>query len=316
MVAAWNLLPEAVKISRSPVLASEVASQLQREISIHRSPKTRIAIALALLVLIATACAEPPTPHAPVLLRLSGSTSMQLLLRDLAAAYSERHNYVTFEFSAVGSTAGMEVLRRGSADLALVSRELQPEEEYDLSTGKRALAYTVIAQDGIALVVNENNPLRKLTLYQIRNIFGGQITTWEELGGSPEDIVVVSREDGSGTRAVFEELVMHGHRVTPMALVMPSSEAVRDYVAAHSGAIGYLSIGCLGSGIAALAVDNVRPERQTIEEGTYPLIRPFLLVSRAEPGPEITNFMQFARSPAGQAIVRRTYGGASSGLHR
>ena len=128
MVAKWNSLPEAVKTPQSPVPGSEAVSQLQREISIPGSLKTRIAIALALLVLIATACAEPPTPHAPVLLRLSGSTSMQLLLRDLAAAYSERHRYVTFEFSAVGSTAGIEVLRRGDADLALVSRELQPEE--------------------------------------------------------------------------------------------------------------------------------------------------------------------------------------------
>lgn len=275
-----------------------------------RESKARIAIALTLLMLGATNCAQPPMPHAPVLLRLSGSTSMQPLMNDLATAYSERHKHVRFEFSAVGSIAGIEGVRRGNADLALVARELQQQEEYDITTGKRTLAYTVIARDGIAVVVNENNLLRELTLYQIRNVFEGQITAWQDLESSAGDIVVISREDGSGTRAVFEELVMRGRRVTPTALVMPGSDAVRDYVATHTGAIGYLSIGCLGSGVAALAIDSVQPERRAIENGTYALTRPFLLVSRSEPGPEIADFMLFARSPAGQAIVRQTYGGA------
>jgi phosphate transport system substrate-binding protein len=279
---------------------------------------TFLLIALVLLSsALLSACSQPPTaPHAPVLIRLSGSTSMQPLLSDLAAAYSQRHAYVTFDFSVVGSTAGLEGLRRSSADLALVSRELLPEEEFDTQTGKRLLAYTVIAQDAIALVVNENNPLRELTLYQIRNIFEGQITSWNEVGSSAGSVVVISREDGSGTRAVFEEWVMRDHRVTPTALIMPSSEAGRDYVATHNGTIGYLSLGHLGPGVAALAVDNVPPEREAVENGTYPITRPFLLVSRPDPGLEVANFMEFARSPAGQAIVRRTYGGAHSGTRR
>jgi phosphate transport system substrate-binding protein len=241
---------------------------------------------------------------------------MQPLLRDLAAAYSEGHEYVSFDFSAVGSSAGMEALRRGSADLALVSRELQPQEEYDSRTRERLLAYTVIAQDAIAVVVNESNPLRELTLYQLRNILGGQTTTWDELGSSAGDIIVISREDGSAARAVFEELVMDGHRMTLTALVMPGSDAVRNYVATHEGAIGYLSFGFLGSGIAAVAIDDARPERQPVEDGSYWITRPFLLVSRVEPDAEVTAFMQFARSPAGQAIVTRTYGGARIGTQR
>jgi len=163
------------------------------------------------------------------------------------------------------------------------------------------------------VVVNENSPLRALTLYQIRNIFDGQVTTWDELGSPAGDIEVISREDGSATRAVFEELVMYGRCMTPTALVMPGSEAVRDYVATHEGAIGYLSMGYLGPGIAAVALDDVRPKRQTVEDGSYLITRLFLLVSRTEPNAEIASFMQFARSPAGQAIVQRTYGGARLG---
>jgi len=241
---------------------------------------------------------------------------MQPLLRDLAAAYSEHHEYVTFDFSAVGSMAGIEALRRGNADLALVSRELRSEEEYDVQTGKRLLAYTVIAQDAIAVVVNENNPIRGLTSYQIRDIFEGQITTWDEVGSPAGDTLIISREDGSATRAVFEELVMRDHRVTLTALIMPGSDAMRNYVATHDGAIGYLSMGHLSSGIAAVAIDDVRPERRPVEDGTYRITRPFLLVSHPDPEPQIADFMKFARSPAGQAIVRRTYGGARSGPYR
>lgn len=278
--------------------------------------RTCLSLGLLILALSAVGCGSPPAQASPVLLHLSGSTSMQTLLRDLAAAYSERHPHVAFEFTSVGSTAGIEHIHRGEADVALVSRELTPEEEYDGRTGKRRLAYTVVARDGIAVIVNESSSLREFTLYQVRDVFEGQITEWQELGGTGEEIVVVSREDGSGTRAVFEETVMRGHRVTPTAVVMPSSAAMRDYVATNKGAIGYLSVGCLSPGVATVNVDEVRPERQTVEQGTYPVTRPFLLVSLPEPGSEIASFMRFARSLSGQAIVRQTHGSVRSGVLR
>ena len=278
--------------------------------------RTRLSLGLLILALIAAGCGSPPAQPSPVLLHLSGSTSMQTLLRDLAAAYSERHAHVAFEFTSVGSTAGIEHIHRGEADVALVSRELTLDEEYDSHTGKRRLAYTVVARDGIAVIVNESSPLSEFTLYQVRDVFEGQITEWKELGGTGEEIVVVSREDGSGTRAVFEETVMRGRRVTPTAVVMPSSTAMRDYVATHEGAMGYLSVGCLSPGVAAVNVDEVRPERLTVEQGTYPVTRPFLLVSLPEPGSEIASFMRFARSLSGQATVRQTHGGVRSGVFR
>jgi phosphate transport system substrate-binding protein len=238
---------------------------------------------------------------------------MQPLLRELAAAYSERHPSVSFDFTAVGSAAGIEGLRRGNADLALVSRELVADEEFDPQTRERLLAYTVIARDGIAVVVNENNPVREMTLYQVRNTFDGQVTAWEALGGLAGEITVISREDGSATRDVFEQAAMYGRRMTPTALIMPGSEAVRDYVGTHEGAIGYLSTGYLGPGVAAVAIDEVSPTREAVEDSRYPITRPFLLVSRVEPAAQIAAFMQFARSPAGQAIIRRRYGSEGIG---
>lgn len=285
-------------------------------------PQTRrvhwLAASLCLAAIWLTSCAQPQlaTPHAPVLLHLAGSTSMQPLVRDLAVAYSERYPYVSFDFAAMGSTAGLEVLRRGNADLALVSRELSSEEETDAQTGKRLLAYTAIAQDAVAVIVNERNPLRSLGQHELRKVFTAQVTDWAELGSTAGEITVVSREDGSATRAVFEELMMNGRAVTPMAIIMPGSQAMRDYVATHEGAFGYVSMGYLGPGIAALAVEGILPERETVESGTYAITRPFLLVSASSPNQEVAAFLQFARSPAGQAIVGRTYGAASADVRR
>ena len=285
-------------------------------------PQTRRVHWLAALLCLAavwlTACAQPQlaTPHPPVVLHLAGSTSMQPLVRDLAAAYSERYSYVSLNFAAMGSTAGLEALRRGTADLALVSRELAPEEELDAQTGKRLLAYTVIAQDAVAVIVNARNPLRSLGQHELRKVFTAQITDWAELGSTAGGITVVSREDGSATRAVFEELMMNGRGVTPMAIIMPGSQAVRDYVATHERAIGYVSIGYLAPGVAVLAVEGVQPNRETIESGTYAITRPFALVSAPSPSQEVSAFVQFVLSPAGQAIVRRTYGRPSTGASR
>jgi len=278
----------------------------------------RLAALLCLASTLLTSCAQPQlaTPPAPLVLHLAGSTSMQPLLRDLAAAYSERYPYVSFDFAEMGSTAGLEALRRSNADLALVSRELAPEEETDAQTGKRLLAPTAVAEDAIALIVNEMNPLRAVSLLELRRVFTGQVSRWDALGGPSMEITVVSREDGSGSRAVLEELMMNGRPVTPMALIMPGSEAVRDYVATHEGAIGYVSIGYVGQGVTAVAIDGVQPTRETIEDGSYPLTRPFLLVTLTNPSSAVTAFVQFARSVAAQAIVQRTYAGASSGIRR
>jgi phosphate transport system substrate-binding protein len=237
---------------------------------------------------------------------------MQPLVRALASAYSQRHAYATFELTAVGSAGGLELLRRDQADLALVSRPLTTQEQADISTGKPNLISTTIAWDAIAVVVHQDNPLRQISGYQLRNVFDGQALTWDAVGGNAGEIVVVSREDGSGTRTAFEQNLMRGHAVTSTALVMPGSEAVQRFVASNPTAVGYLSIGWLGAGLASLDVDGVQPTQSNIEQARYPLVRPFLLVYRDAPPAGAAEFLAFVTSPAGQAIVRATYGGSGS----
>jgi len=243
-------------------------------------------------------------------LRLAGSTSMQPLMETLTEAYSSRYEYVTFALESRNSQVGLDALHDGAIDIALVSGEMGPEEMGGLLT-------TSIARDGIAILVTGENPTSALTLEELRSIFAGEILSWEKVGGqegvhphdSPrEDIQVVSREEGSGTRRVFEAFIMEGKRVTSTALVMPTNGAASEYIAQMPRAVGYASMADLPSSVRALRIDGVEPSPATVSSGEYPLVRPFLLVTGKRPHQEVQAFIDFCLSPAGQAIVEKGYG--------
>ena len=137
-----------------------------------------------------------------------------------------------------------------------------------------------------------------------------EILLWSEVGGEEVDIRVLSREDGSGTRDAFEEMVMAGERVTSMAIVIPSSEAVGVYIAEDPHAIAYASAVGLPLGVRPLRIEGVRPDLQAVAEDRYPLVRPFFLVTRKSAGDEVRAFVAFVVSPAGQVIVGERYGRA------
>jgi phosphate transport system substrate-binding protein len=260
-------------------------------------------------------CGQPQleTPQATALVRIAGSTSMEPLLRELTRAYTQQHSHVQFDISSVGSSAGLELLRRGAIDMASVSRGLDRGERVDSRTGQPVLTFWTIAQDAIAVVVHPDSPLEKASLYVIQQVFSGRIWNCDELGGSPGDVTVVSREDGSATRDVFEELVMRSHSVTQAAIVMPSSSAVRDYVARHEGSIGYVSSAFVDASIKALTVDGTPPDPALLKNGQYSLTRPFLLVVLPNSGRAAKEFADWVVSSAGQAVVDKGNGVARVG---
>jgi len=235
----------------------------------------------------------------PVHLKVAGSTSMQLLVEDLAQAYTERHKHVTIAVDGRGSLLGIEWVRQGQVDIGMTSWK-EPEDS--------SLWSTPIALDGIAIVVHPQNQVEGLTLLQLRDVFFGRVWDWRDVGGQEGEIVTVSREDGSGTRAVFEDLVMKGKRVTPTAVVMPSSQAVVEYVAEHPEAIGYVSMGHLSQKVKALKIEEMVPTPKSVRRGEYHLFRPLFLVTRQEPTGEVKGFIDFVLSPTGQSIVGRKYG--------
>ncbi len=267
--------------------------------------RSRVLRGLSLFfVFFLTACVATVEPHPPVRLEMAGSTSMQSLMEELAAAYYSRYDYVTIDMNGRGSMLGLEALRDGIEDVALVSRELTSEEQ-------ESLRATVIAYDAIAILVNDENAVASLSLRQIRDIFSGDILVWSEVGGEEVDIRVLSREDGSGTRDAFEEIVMEGRRVTLTAIVMPSNHAVGQFVAENTLAIGYASAVDIPLGARALRIDGVEPQLQAMTQGDYPLMRPFMLVTEQRPSDDVQSFVNFVLSPAGQVIVGRRYGRAT-----
>jgi phosphate transport system substrate-binding protein len=161
-----------------------------------------------------------------------------------------------------------------------------------------------IAYDGIAVIVHKQNRLTNLSLEQIRQIFQGKITDWGAFNLKPHPIHVITREEGSGTRNAFEELVMGKHaEITPIALVQDSNGSVREIVANDPYALGYISMGLVDPRVKALSVDGVSPTRQHVKNRDYKLVRRFLLVARdLKPGPG-QSFVNFILSAQGQSLL-------------
>jgi phosphate transport system substrate-binding protein len=240
------------------------------------------------------------TPPAPVYLKAAGSTTMTPLLQDLATAYHERQPDVTVDINTGGSALGQELASAGQVDLGLVSW---------LPGGPPpGVQATVVARDGIALVVHPTNPITGLTLVQAHDLFYGSLGDWQAVGGVSSPVQVVSREDGSGTRAAFEALVMQGGRVTPTALVMPNSQAVVDYVARDPHAIGYVSMGYITGKVRMVAVEGLLPTPQTVSRAEYHLTRDLVILTRPDASGAVRAFLDFTLSPVGQAVVGQRYG--------
>jgi phosphate transport system substrate-binding protein len=219
-------------------------------------------------------------------LTLTGSTSVTPFAEHLAELYQHAHSGVAINIQGLGSSAGIRAALDGVAEIGMSSRDLQPEEADKLDQ-------IVIARDALALIVNPANPVAGLSTAQIQGIFGGQIRSWDALGGPPLPITVVGREAGSGTFSAFEELVMKGKSTATLALRQGSNGAIRQIVAQDTNAIGYISLGIVDSTVKALAIDSVEPSVGHVEAGTYKLVRPFLLVWRK--GQTL--------SPLGQAFI-------------
>jgi phosphate transport system substrate-binding protein len=231
------------------------------------------------------------------LLCVAGSTSVQPFAEKLAEIYMQEHPTARIEVQGGGSSAGVYAARQGAADLGACSRELTSKE--------KDLVEIPIAWDGIAVIVHASNPLTNLPLEKLRQIYAGKITNWQELGLHAHAIHLITREEGSGTRNAFEELVMGKVEITPAALVQDSNGSVREIVANDPNALGYISVGLVEGQVKAVAVDGVAPSRQTIKEHKYKLVRRFLLVTRLPPKGPVKEFVDFILSAKGQSILEQ-----------
>lgn len=232
---------------------------------------------------------------------LVGSSSVQPLAEELAKAFMAQNPKVNITVAGGGSGAGIKAARTGQADIGTCSRELTAGEEQGLTA-------TVIARDGIAIIVHPSNMVATLTVEQIKLIYTGEIKNWKQVGGAGSPIVLVSREAGSGTRGAFEELVL-GKNAAPSAdmLIQGSTGAVRQTVAVTKNAIGYISMGAIDKTIKPLRIEKVEPNEANVLNKTYPLSRPFLFLTKGAPKGLTKSFIDWILSPQGQAIVAKEY---------
>ena len=229
---------------------------------------------------------------------ISGSTSVGPLVELEEEEFEANNQDVTIEINQTGSSSGIKDTISGTTESGMSSRELTDEESKNLKE-------VTIAVDGIGVVVNKNNPVKNLTLEQIKDIFTGKITNWSEVGGEDKEIVVVSREEGSGTRTAFQEILNYSTEDTVKnAIVNNSTGATKVMVEENDNAIGYMSIGYIDDSIASVNVDGVEATADNVKSGEYKIQRPFLLVYKegalSEEGQE---FIDFILSDKGQAIV-------------
>lgn len=204
-----------------------------------------------------------------------GSTSMEKVIGALGESFENDNSGVTFTYNPTGSGSGIKAVLEGCCDIGLSSRNLKDEEKAD------GLTETVLAYDGIAMIVHPENPVSDLTLEQIAAIYTGEITNWNEVGGSDGEIVLIGREAGSGTRDGFESIT-GTEDACKYRQELTSTGDVITTVAGNPNAIGYASLASVKNSVKAISVGGVAPSEATIKDGSYAVQRPFVLVTKTD----------------------------------
>ena len=226
-----------------------------------------------------------------------GSTSMEKVIGYLSEAYMEENSDVKVTYNPTGSGSGIQAVLEGRCDIGLSSRDLKDEEKAEL-TG------TVVAIDGIAVIVNPENPVKDLTIEQIAGLYKGEITNWSEVGGADAPVVLIGREAASGTRDGFESIT-DTEDVCKYSQELTSTGDVVQTVASNPNAIGYASVASVKDTVKMIDVEGVTPTTESIQNGTYKVQRNFVFVTKknAELSESTKAFFEFSTSEAADELI-------------
>lgn len=233
---------------------------------------------------------------------VSGSTTV-LPIAEIAGEKFQDKTGVHVLVSGLGSSAGIQAAIDGTAHIGTSSRKLTKQE------AGQGLQEHVIAHDGIAVIVNPQNPCQNISLEQLRDIYAGKITNWKQLGGNDQEIQVVNRDEASGTREAFKTIVMQKTSFNQSFAVLPGTGQVRDVVAHTPGAIGYISIGFVASEnntaqVKALRVNDIEPTEQNVLTKTYPISRDLYFFTKGEPQGSAQEYLDFVTSSEMAQTIR------------
>lgn len=233
------------------------------------------------------------------IIKISGSTSVGPVIEAQAQVFKREMPEITVEVNQLGSSAGIKDAINGTAEIGLSSRDLK---EREIEAGIKDMP---VAYDGMSIVLNNENIVKNLTMEQVRDIYTGKIKNWKEVGGEDTPIVVVSREDGSGTRDAFQEIVGYDStQLTKEAQISDGNGNIKSTVAGNENAIGYTSFSYLDESINSTQIDGVDPTAENAKSGKYKLARPFLLVYKEDSISENgKQFIDYVLSEDGQKIV-------------
>ena len=228
-----------------------------------------------------------------------GSTSMSSVIGALSEVF-ENDTGISVTYNATGSGSGIQAVKEGRCDIGLSSRNLKDEEK------QSGLVGTVLAYDGIAVIVNPENPVSDLDTETITKIYTGEITNWKDVGGDDEEIVLIGREAGSGTRDGFESVTDTSGKCQYRQELTSTGDVITT-VAGNPNAIGYASLAAVKDSVKALSVGGISPSEETVKNGSYVIQRPFILVTRENEklSENAQKFFDYVTSSAAGEIIAK-----------
>lgn len=263
-----------------------------------------VGIIVVILVIIVAGAAYAGVFTKPQTITIAGSTSVQPVAQALATSYHGNNSKINVTVSGGGSAVGLSDVQQGTASIGTYSSNLTNTTANANYSGPPIVQYH-IANDGIVLAVNPSNNVTSLNTTQIAQIFEGNITNWNQVGGKDGKIDVYTRESGSGTRTSFISLVLNGSNITSSAVVQSSSNAIYQAVAGDPNGIGYDSLASAPSNVKLLTVNGVAPTNATVKSASYPIVRPFLMLTKGNATGATQDFINWVLSPAGQKVVQQ-----------
>ena len=280
--------------------------------------RTKFYIVFLAIFCVLFSCSTQQGKNINAGMQIKGSDTIVNLVQVWAEKFSQINDGTNVGVTGGGTGTGFAALLNNTCDIAMASRQVE-ENEINLAK-KQNITYKefIVGLDGLAVLVNKNNPINDISIDQLRDIFMAKITNWKEIGGEDRPIVLLSRESNSGTHMFFKETVIRLNDITskdefsPKALLMPSSQAIVDEIYQNPNAIGYAGIGFMNEQTKALSVsaqnstEYFYPTIENVMYGRYPISRPLYLYTNGEPKGIVKDFIDYALSEEGQKVVVET----------